>query len=153
MIGLGSIKQTDKAEAEVPVRLDPVPLFTDSSIVTSTGGSGVKPDLENGRLLLSPGVYLVMLTATVAFTYARSSHNVTVAVVLGGDRRFHGPRQTVNGKNGNLNTWGVVTVPPGQPAACEVWAETDDEYPTKVTFSRSELLAVKLAHNPTEAKS
>lgn len=171
MIGLGSIKQAEKVTAEVTKTLTPVPLFA-GGITTATVGAGVIADPDGGRLMLAPGVYLVFLTVRVTWTHAPS---LTLAVVVGEDTRFNGPRATLEAENGaeaivdslparkvdwdhsaagTATAFGVVTVPPGHAEVpCEVYISAETRHKTQVTASRGELVAVLLARHTPEANS
>jgi hypothetical protein len=170
VIGLASLKQSGKVMEEVGKTLSRVPLFV-NGIVTSTSGSGVGADSDGGRLMLDPGTYLVLLTTQVEWKHAFS---VTVAVVVGADTRFQGPRAVVEGEHaaeviihslppktvdwdhtaaGQATAFGVIVIPAGEPAPVEVYAMAETRSATHITFRRAELVAVKLAHHIPEANS
>jgi hypothetical protein len=173
MTGFASLKQMgEKVGAELTEELRPLAVFAGGSGTCS--GSAARPDAETGKLLLAPGTYLVMLNLQVRWKVAPS---VTVAVVLGGDTRYRGPRATVEAEHGveaildsgavfdsysggrpewdhsavrHVATWGVVVVPAGAPVPCEVYALAEDRHRTKVTFAQGELLAVALPAEGTK---
>lgn len=163
MNGFTSLKQVEKVTVELAGKLRPVPVF--AGAVPLQGG-GVTSDFEAGRLVLSPGSYLIAFNIVAHWRYASL---LRASVVLGGDERYRGPRAVAEHESGalaiidlldaaelkkldwdktstrHLTGWSIVPVPPGEPVTAELWAGADDaDRSAKVTFTSGELFAVQL---------
>lgn len=150
MTSFASLKQIEKCRAALGEQLQPVPIFARSA---PTGGTdaAVQVDPKEGRLRLGPGAYCVMFRAEARWRY---SPGIALAVVLGGDARFRGPRAGAQHElfgleshdllvrlseglgprlrvewdrrvERTLTGWGIVAVPPGPSVACELWASAE----------------------------
>ncbi|MBA4189798.1 MAG: hypothetical protein C0467_17590 [Planctomycetaceae bacterium] len=152
-----SLKQLDKVSARLTRELKALPIFM-GGVPTGNG------PVADGRLLLTPGAWLVAVNVTVHFEVADF---LELQVVLAGDARFRGPRAVVPNEVGALALadlvqdrhkldWnedatrtasfcGVVPVPESpDPVTCELWGSADAKHGIDVEFTGGELLAVQL---------
>jgi hypothetical protein len=166
-----SLKQIEKCRVEVAEKLEAVPILRGAAVVASPDGA-VEVDPPAGRLLLAPGAYFVALTSHLAWRFAE---RITLAVIVGQDERFRGPRVTAEGEPGALelfeplrraaiycdtvrpewdrrfartvSTFGVVNIPPGPVVPLEVWANAlvQADDPVGVTFTNGELIVIQIS--------
>ena len=169
MNGFCSLKQVERVRCEVGDKLQPAPIF--GGAVVSGGYDALKGDAESGKLTLAPGSYFVAFTAHLLWQFVP---RITVALIVGGDERFRGPRATAEAEVGALelfdsvqdvaryvqiqrpdwkrrftrsvSTFGTIIIPEGPAVPVGIWASATVERhdPVTVTFSGAELIAIRL---------